>query len=345
MSVTGPGGAPSIITARHRVAFFRGASAPTWRCRSERTVPVARGRLFPGSGWPTQPCPEAWATVRGPAPEREKDTLLSDESRKDGPDDPSRISRRRALVAAASMGVLGAASSVAVGEVVRHDDVTASRNRADGASLAENTSATTLKVLWRANTTQKVMSLTFDDGPGPTLTSPLLDALAEAKVRATFSLIGKRAYVHRDLVKRQMQAGHELANHTWNHRDLSQLDYSQQQSELERTDQLLYELTGTRPAMIRPPWGRVNGALLDHAARNNQHVLLWDMRFHENLYDSAGNAAWVLRTMRPGSVLLGHDAGSANRYIGTQAVPAIIKGAHAQGWQFLTASEMLALDT
>ena len=199
-------------------------------------------------------------------------------------------------------------------------------------------------MLWRANTTNKVMSLTFDDGPGPTLTSPLLDALAEAKVRATFCLVGKRAYLHRDLVKRQMQAGHELANHTWHHSDLSQLDYKQQQTELERTDQLLYELTGQRPAMIRPPWGRINGALLDHAARNGQHVLLWDMRFHESLYDSPGNAEWVLRTMRPGSVLLGHDAGSANRYIGTQAVPAIIMGARARGWEFVTASEMLALD-
>lgn len=251
---------------------------------------------------------------------------------------------RRGFVAAAGIGVVGIAGSVASGALTRFDDVKDSRVRADGAVQAENTAATSLKVLWRANTTRRVMALTFDDGPGPTLTSPLLDALAEAKVRATFSLVGKRAFAHRDLVKRQMAAGHELANHTWSHADLSQLDYAHQRSELERTDQLLYELTGRRPAMLRPPYGRINGALLDHAARNGQHVLLWDMRLHEGSYDSAGNASWVLKTMRPGSILLGHDAGSRNRYIGTQAVPAIIKGAQAQGWEFVTASEMYEID-
>jgi len=163
-------------------------------------------------------------------------------------------------------------------------------------------------------------------------------------VRVTFSLVGKRAFAHRDLVRRQLAAGHELANHTWSHADLSRLDSTRQQAELERTDQLLYELSGKRPAMIRPPYGRVNGALLEHAARNGQHVLLWDMRFHEGSYDSAGNAAWVLKTMRPGSILLGHDAGSANRYVGTQAVPAIIEGAKRRGYEFVTASEMYELD-
>ncbi len=158
---------------------------------------------------------------------------------------------RRGFVALAGVGVVGIAGSLGGGGLTRLEDIKASRARADGATLAERSTATSLKVLWRANTDRKVMALTFDDGPGPTLTSPLLDALAEAKVRVTFSLVGKRAFAHRDLVKRQISAGHELANHTWSHADLGQLDYAHQQVELERTDQLLYELSGKRPVMIR----------------------------------------------------------------------------------------------
>lgn len=256
--------------------------------------------------------------------------------------EPRHLARRSLLTAAGVVGVAGVAA--VSGGLVWRDDVANARQHADGATTAELSTATSLKVLWRANTTHKVMALTFDDGPGPTLTSPLLDVLAENKVRATFSLVGRRAHLRKDLVRRQMRQGHELANHTWSHQDLSQIGPAAQQRELESTDQILYDLTGRKPAVIRPPYGRINGDLLAYAARNAQQIVLWDMRFHESLYDSAGNAQYVMDHLRPGSILLGHDAGSRNRYVGTQAVPAIIRMAKDRGYEFLTASEMLELD-
>jgi peptidoglycan/xylan/chitin deacetylase (PgdA/CDA1 family) len=199
--------------------------------------------------------------------------------------------------------------------------------------------------MWRANTSDKVMALSFDDGPGTSLTAPLLDVLRDEQVRATFCLVGRRAFERRELVVRQMRDGHELVNHTWSHADLSLLEYDAAKQELERTDQLLSEITGRAPRLIRPPYGRIDGALLQYAARAHQHILLWDLRFHEAQFDPAGNVEYVLENMRPGSVLLGHDAGSKDRYVGIRAVPEVIREAKRRGYEFLTASEMFARDS
>ncbi len=280
------------------------------------------------------------------------------QSPSDGPPNPrtgpatsehSPASTRRSFFVAsagalAGVGLVGVGGASAAANTTRGQDIAAARGRGDGATVAQLSSATSLRVLWRANTVTKVMALTFDDGPGSRLTAPLLEVLREERVRATFSLVGKRAHQYQDLVRAEMRSGHELANHSWSHADLSLLTYDGLKPELERTDQLLYELSGRRPAVIRPPYGRLNGGLLQYAARADQGILLWDLRFQESALDSAGNAAYVLDQMRPGSVLLGHDAGSANRYVGTQAVPAIIKEAKQRGYTFLTASEMFEVD-
>lgn len=237
------------------------------------------------------------------------------------------------------MGV-GAVAGVGV---TTYNERASVRSRAS-ASVAASSTARSVRVLWRAETDRKVMALTFDDGPGDKLTRPLLDALREERVPATFSLVGREATTRRNIVEQQLTDGHELVNHTWSHADLCLLPLDELSRELERTDQLLYELSGKRPRFIRPPFGRVSGALLQHAAVNGQDLLLWDVRFDEAKFDSAGNVTYVQSKMGPGSILLGHDAGRADRYIGTQAVPGLIREAKARGYQFVTASVMAELD-
>jgi peptidoglycan/xylan/chitin deacetylase (PgdA/CDA1 family) len=250
---------------------------------------------------------------------------------------------RRSVLRAAGAGVAGLIGLGATRDGVHYRDRAAARRRGDAATIAPMTAATGLQVLWRARTERKVMALTFDDGPGGELTPRLLDALRDANVRATFFVVGRRAHERRDLVRAQARDGHELANHSWSHADLSVLDYPDVASELERTDRLLAEITGARPTVIRPPWGRINGAVLQHAAQTGQRILLWDVRFHESDLDAAGNAAHVLDRLRPGTVLLAHDAGRRNRWIGIDAIPAVIDGARAQGYEFVTAGELFRL--
>lgn len=250
------------------------------------------------------------------------------------------VGRRRLLKALGGSAAVGVGAVASFG-VTTYNDRASARSRAYGAA---SSTARSVRVLWRAETDRKVMALTFDDGPGDKLTRPLLNALRGERVPATFSLVGREATKRRNIVKQQLTDGHELANHTWSHPDLSLLPLDELSRELERTDQLFYELSGKRPRFIRPPFGRVSGALLQHAAVNGQDVLLWDVRFKEASFDSAGNVTYVQSKIGPGSILLGHDAGRADRYIGTQAVPGLIREAKARGYDFVTASVMAELD-
>lgn len=269
-----------------------------------------------------------------------------------GPDavaEPSASSRRRFLrmAGAGAAGALGTAAALgtAGGASAAHfRDVNAARHRNNGATVAQLSSATSLSVLWRADTDRKVLALTFDDGPGDEHTAPALDALAAAGARATFAVVGRNAARLPDLVRRAHAEGHEIANHTWTHADLGMKSYAANQRELERTDDLVTKLTGAPTAVIRPPFGRVTGSLLQYAAQTKQGIILWDMRLLEDELDTAGNAAHVLRNLRPGTVLLAHDAGLAKRRIGMAAIPEILRGSAEQGYEFVTASELFAID-
>ncbi len=262
-------------------------------------------------------------------------------------DTPAEASRRSFL----RMAGVGVAGTVGAGALVgtavgaeRYHEVSSARRRGDGATVAQLSSATSISVLWRARTDRKVVALTFDDGPGAEHTERLLDDLRAADVRATFAVVGRNAARFPDLIRRQHDDGHEIANHTWGHTDLSMREYDGCRRELERTDDLVAELTGSPTAVIRPPWGRINGNLLQYAAQTGQKVVLWDMRLLEDELDSAGNTAYVLDHLRPGSVVLAHDAGLARRKVGMAAIPDILAGAKELGYEFVSASEMFALD-
>ncbi len=250
---------------------------------------------------------------------------------------------RRALLAGAGLGLAGLGTAGGVG-ATRYRDVASDRGRADAAGVSEGSRSTSVRVLWRAETDRKVMALTFDDGPGDNLTAGLLDVLRDKDVRVSFCVVGRNVQQHRDLIAREVAGRHELLNHSWDHADLSRLDYAGVAAQLERTDTLLAELTGAPPALIRPPFGRISGQVLQHAAESRRSVLMWSIRFHEADRDSAANVSDVMAALRPGLIVLGHDVGPANRAVGIAAVPGIIDAARAKGYEFVTASEMLTLD-
>lgn len=263
------------------------------------------------------------------------------------PAEPDATSRRRFLrIAGAGVaGTLGAGAvlGTAVG-AERYHEVASARRRGDGATVAQLSSATSINVMWRAHTDRKVLALTFDDGPGEEHTERLLDVLREARARATFAIVGRNAARLPDLVRRQHNEGHEVANHTWNHADLSLHEYDRCRRELERTDEIVADLTGDPTVVIRPPFGRINGNMLQYAAQTGQKVVMWDMRLLEDEFDADGNVNYVLSHMRPGSVVLCHDAGLAKRKVGMAAIPGILAGARKAGFDFVTVSEMFDLD-
>lgn len=182
----------------------------------------------------------------------------------------------------------------------------------------------------------RCVALTFDDGPDPTLTPQLLAILAAEDVRATFFLVGRSVEAHPEIARAIASTGHELGNHSWSHAVLPRLSRSEIRDELEQTDMAIAAATGIFPAVVRPPFGAVDGGVVEAAERP---VILWTFATFDWLGPSARFIERrVGRLARPGAIILMHDVQS----VAIEAIGAVIDELRASGFGFLTVSEMLA---
>lgn len=166
--------------------------------------------------------------------------------------------------------------------------------------------------------------------------------LRRYRVRATFNLVGRRMQAHPEMVRRELSDHHELGNHTFSHADLPRHSPAEVRAELHRTHELITRMSGQEPRLLRPPYGNVSGDALRAAGELGYDVVGWSLQFHEDLYDAAGNAAYLAAHLEPGSVILAHDAGNRSRQKDVAALPALIRAAWDRGYEFVTVSELLA---
>ena len=199
-----------------------------------------------------------------------------------------------------------------------------------------------VQVCWGGSATSRRVALTFDDGPMPQWTPQVLDVLDEHQVPATFFMIGKHAREHAGVVKGRLDR-HEVGNHTWSHPDLARLDDAQVSAEITRAHTELTALTGRPPALLRPPYGHVGGAMLLAAADLDYSVVLWNLQMLESeyLHSPAALATYLASATTPGTILLAHDTGHSDRQVGIHALPDLIRQLRARGYTFVTVSEVL----
>ena len=205
--------------------------------------------------------------------------------------------------------------------------------------LGARTGAVATSVVWRTEPATPSVALTFDDGPDPRWTPRVLDLLARHRARATFYVVGSRAEQHPDLLRRVVDAGHELGNHSWSHTDLATAPPEVVRAELTRTAEVVQSLTGVRMASVRPPWGHIDPVGLLTAAELGCSVVLWS----ELVRASAAQVdlAHCLREVRPGSVVLAHDGGPTPNDAELVAVDALLTGLRGRGLRFDTVSDVL----
>ncbi len=199
------------------------------------------------------------------------------------------------------------------------------------------------EIVPRIDTRQKVVALTFDDGPTPGMTEEVLSILNEAGVKATFFVIGANLERNLEDGRKIVAAGHELGNHTYSHKRMVLKTPSFIESEIERTDQLIRQ-AGYQPAIhFRPPYGKKLILLPYFLARTSRKTITWDVEpdsYPEIAADSNKIVAHVMEKTRPGSIILLHVM-SESRSESLKAVKGVITGLKGQGYSFKTVSEML----
>jgi len=195
--------------------------------------------------------------------------------------------------------------------------------------------------VWRAGTAEKLVALTFDDGPNPApnRTPALLAALKAENARATFFVVGSRVEKAPDLIRQMAADGHEVGNHSYSHPNLALMSESGVERELCRTSVLIRQITGARPRFYRPPGGNVNRIVQNAAESLGMAGAFWttDAIKQEEAASRADLAQFVVREACPGAILLLHNAPDVT----VAAVPAIVRGLRARGYELVTMSELV----
>ena len=164
-------------------------------------------------------------------------------------------------------------------------------------------------VVCRGRTDEKSVSITFDDGPDNMKTPMVLEVLKKHDVQAAFFCIGKKLAGNAGLLKKIMNEGHLIGNHSYSHSVWFDLFPARKmRAELLETDRLIKTITGKAPLFFRPPFGVVNPMVGKAAKRMDLRLICWDIRSLDTMNSSPQKIKHrILSQLRPGSIILLHD--------------------------------------
>jgi peptidoglycan/xylan/chitin deacetylase (PgdA/CDA1 family) len=207
---------------------------------------------------------------------------------------------------AATRGLVGAPSSAEPshlpGHPAAHPRATQTAGPAGGAAGGQP--------VYYLNDGPQAIALTIDDGPSPVYTPQVLRVLEKYGVRATFSMVGVNVSYYPAIAREVAAAGHTIINHTWDHARLTALSPARQQAEIARATDAIHAATGVLPRMFRAPYGIWSRAALAYCASERLIPLDWSVDPRDwSRPGVSAIAKTIMRTTRPGSIILEHDGG------------------------------------
>ena len=215
-------------------------------------------------------------------------------------------------------------------------------SKAQETTLEITPAATPPATYSRAHIDQPYIAMTFDDGPSAANTPRLLDILKRRGIKATFFLIGENAQAHPEIVKQILAEGHEIRNHTWTHPQLSKLSDDRVKFEISKTQNVIKDINGYTPTLLRPPYGAITQKQREWIARAlGLNVILWSVNpFDWKRPGPAVVRQRILAGAAPGAIILSHDIHKQT----VDAMPTTLDALIAKGYKFVTVSQIIALD-
>ena len=200
-----------------------------------------------------------------------------------------------------------------------------------------------LRSLCKGRTTERVVCLTFDDGVDVVMTPRVLDVLQEHDVKATFFIVGSKVDGNEAIVRRVINEGHSIGNHTYTHTGLFPLrGKSIVGDELVKCNEAIYKVAGRRPKLFRPPFG-VTNPIIARVVRGLGLVTIgWSIRSLDTVVSTPREEVRqrVVRSLHPGAIILLHDRMEGADDLLRMLIPAIAE----RGYRFVSLEEMLNID-
>lgn len=182
---------------------------------------------------------------------------------------------------------------------------------------------------------KRKVALTFDDGPSPIWTKTLLEGLKERGVRATFFVTGENVESYPEIVKQMQEDGHLIGNHTYSHIQLTAVSEEKALEELRKTNEAIYNCTGSYPEFMRPPFGSIHKGM---EKKVDMMIVLWDVDPKD--WCSSNTACItkrIVEKVQDHSIILLHDQYESSIKAALQIVDALTK----EGYEFVTVDEIL----
>jgi peptidoglycan-N-acetylglucosamine deacetylase len=201
-------------------------------------------------------------------------------------------------------------------------------------------------VAYQGPQSEKLVALTFDDGPNPPYTLQVLDILDKYDVEATFFLIGKNVEAHPEVAREIVERGHQIGNHSFTHPDLLKLSGAQIAQEIDTTTKIIETETGVRPKIFRPPHGFRDPIVLAKAKERNLTVVEWSVMARDWKNPGAEVIAdRIVKKIHNGAIILLHDGDGivkgGDRSQSVAATEIVIQRLQRDGYRFVRIDELL----
>lgn len=182
---------------------------------------------------------------------------------------------------------------------------------------------------------EKVIALTFDDGPHPDYTMQLLDLLDKYGVKATFFVVGYNLDYHPETAREIVRRGHSIAIHSTEHKNLMKMTDKQVLADINGMAEKIYDVCGVVPSLVRPMGGAVNQHIADLIARP---VIIWDVDPQDWKYRNAEKVSdYVLKHAQSGDIVLSHDIYQSTVDAYKTIIPKLVE----RGYRFATVEELI----
>jgi peptidoglycan/xylan/chitin deacetylase (PgdA/CDA1 family) len=213
------------------------------------------------------------------------------------------------------------------------------------------------RTLTQGPTNERVVALTYDDGPNPPYTDRILEVLEREHVHATFFLVGRAVEAYPQVVRREIRDGDAVGNHSWDHSHLVVLSQAQVIQSIQRTDAAIQAAAGVHTRLLRPPFGARDWIVMQAAAHLGYTVVMWSAPLARDWeYPSPDLIARrVLDSVEDGSIVVLHD-GNRGMLCGAQllsphicdrsadiaATQLIVEELKKRGYRFVTIPELVS---
>lgn len=197
------------------------------------------------------------------------------------------------------------------------------------------------RIISKVNVNDKLIALTFDDGPSRKL-NKILAMLDRYDARATFFIVSSYIAKHTSRVSDIVTQGSEVGNHTTTHLQLDEASADDIGKELDQAQEAIGQILGQKPILMRPPVGRYNEQVVEAARKRKLAVVVWSIHSQDTGPAEARELAdGVVASASPGDIVLLHETGARTM----EALPMILSRLKAKGYKFVTVSQLLGAGT